>query len=290
MVKYSNFNVWVIIWIIVFSISLSKAYFIEPVLLFFSNSPEYVKSNGYLISGTVSPFTPTLIYFYHLNDNSQDKKIYIRFRGKCEVYIDFLFSSSNDNYFKVGTEVARAIFKNFKPNKFYLDNERIFEIDFPSKYLISGYLWIFSNGRIDFESWIGDINYIYILPTDNKHVKGIFGIGRIITYLPEDMDYMVVGDIPLDGIETNMLLKGTYKIFYHFVVNRQVEKISFSARGGVSIPLYLMKTKQGKFVYSEGKVYKPYDENIIFEQEIFLEELFTQPVGAYFYPVYYRLK
>jgi len=38
-------------------------FILEPVLMFFSNSPEYIKENGYLISGYISKFTPTLIYF-----------------------------------------------------------------------------------------------------------------------------------------------------------------------------------------------------------------------------------
>jgi hypothetical protein len=54
-------------------------FILEPVLIFFSNSPEYIKENGYLISGYISKFTPTLIYFYHLNDTEIYKELVIRF-------------------------------------------------------------------------------------------------------------------------------------------------------------------------------------------------------------------
>ncbi|MFN3995558.1 MAG: hypothetical protein ACK4GR_03390 [bacterium] len=279
-----------IVWLFLFIFLVYKSYSFEPVLLFFSNSPEYVKNNGYLISGTVSPFTPTLIYFYHLNDTFEDKRLYIRFSGKSEAYISYYFSSSRDNYFRVGNEVGAEIFKNFNPQKSYIEDEKVFEVNFPSKYLISGYFWVFSNARIDFESWIGEVNYRYILPLDNKHVKGIFGMSRIVTYLPNDLDYLVVGDIPLDGIETNMLLKGTYKVFYHFVLNRQVKGISFSARGGPSIPIYYISSKQGDFIYTGGGVFKPYDDNVIFSSEIFIKDFLTQPLGACYYPVYYKIK
>ncbi|MCS6955925.1 MAG: hypothetical protein NZM44_06185 [Candidatus Calescibacterium sp.] len=268
---------------------LLRVYAYEPVLMFFSNSPEYVKNDGYLISGTVSQFTPTIIYFYHLNDTDVDKKIYLKFVGNCEAFINFAFSSSKDNYFKVGNDVGKEIFKNFNPKKYYINGEYIFEMDFISQFLVSGYFWVFSNGRIDFEAWVGSPNYRYILPTDKKHVKGIFGIGRIVTYVPSDFNYLVVGDIPLDGIQTNMLLKGTYKIFYHFIIEREVSGIKFSARGGPSIPLYLIKSKYGGFMYTSGGVYKPYEEIGIFNQRTYIKEFFTQPLGACYYPVYYKL-
>ncbi|MCS7164772.1 MAG: hypothetical protein RMJ51_00595 [Candidatus Calescibacterium sp.] len=273
--------------ILMFILCKVKAF--EPVLMFFSNSPEYVKKDGYLISGTISGFTPTLIYFYHLNDTLEDKKIYLVLTGKCEAYINFAFSSSKDSYFKVGNDIAREIFKNFNPTKYYIDGRYIFEIDFKPQFLVSGYFWIYSNGRIDFDSWVGNVKYRYILPTDRKHVKGIFGIGRIVTYVPEDLNYLVVGDIPLDGIETNMVLKGTYKVFYHFIVNRRIRSIYFSARGGPSIPIYLIKSSYEELVYTSGGVYRPYDEIKIFDREIYMEELITQPIGACYYPVYYRI-
>lgn len=283
-----RFIVWKLIFVLLF-LNFKKVYSFEPVLMFFSNSPEYVKSNGYLISGTVSAFTPTLIYFYHLNDTGEDKKIYIKFSGNAEAFIDFVFSSSENNYFKVGNDVGKKIFKDFKPTKFFINGEYLFEVDFKSKNLVSGYFWVFSNGRLDFESWVGNVDYRYILPTDKKHVKGIFGVGRIITFLPSDMNYMVVGDIPLDGIETNMLLKGSYKVFYHFVVNRKVNQIFFSARGGPSIPIYYFNSDCGQFIYTSGNIYKPYNEVKIFERNVFIRDFITQSIGASFYPVYYRL-
>jgi hypothetical protein len=86
-------------------------FILESVLMFFSNSPEYIKENGYLISGYVSKFTPTLIYFYHLNDTEIYKELVIRFYNfdnstgnlnneDNEIYIDGVFSSGK-NYFKV---------------------------------------------------------------------------------------------------------------------------------------------------------------------------------------------
>jgi len=263
---------------------------VEPVLMFFSNSPEYVKSNGYLISGTISQFTPTIIYFYHLNDSNQDKKIYLRLRGNCEVFVDYYFSSSANNYFVVGKNVGANMIKNFNPKKIDLVGESIFEVDFKKSELVSGYFWFFTNGRIDFDSLVGEEKYKYILPLDNKHVKGIFGISRIVTYLPYDSDYLVVGDVPLDGIESNMPLKGTYKIFYQFIVNRNISSISFSARGGPSIPFFFLKTKTGDFYFTNGNIIKPYEEVEIFKKQVFLLELLTQPLGASYYPVYYRLQ
>lgn len=274
--------------IFVFFLKL-KVYSFEPVLTFFSNSPEYVKNDGFLISGTISQFTPTIIYFYHLNDTDKDKNIYLKFIGNCEYYINFFFSESSDNYFKVGNDVGAHIFKNFNPERRFLDGQYLFEIPFKASFLVSGYIWVFSNGRIDFESWVGEPNYRYILPLDKKHVKGIFGMGRIITYLPTDLEYLVVGDIPLDGIQSNMLLKGTYKVFYHFVINRQINTIRFSARGGPSIPIYYLISKSGDLILTRGSIYKPYQEYDILIRDIFLNEFITQPIGACYYPVYYRI-
>ncbi|MEN3015592.1 MAG: hypothetical protein ABDH21_06030 [bacterium] len=279
-----------VLWVLFLCVSVLqvRAQIDEPVLLFFSNSPEYVKSNGYLISGTISQFTPTMIYFYHLNDSNQDKKMYLRFKGNCEAFVSLTFSSSKENYFRVGNDVGLGILKN-SPQKIVVQDQYIFEVDFYSQNLLSGFVWVFSNGRIDFESWVHEPNYRHILPQDNKHVKGIFGMGRIVTYLPTDMNYMVVGDIPLSGIESNMLLKGTYKVFYHFVVNRQVSGIVFSARGGPSIPMFHLKSKQGDFIYTSGGVHKPYDEKPVFNNQVFITEFICQPLGACYYPVYYRV-
>ena len=272
-------------------------FILEPVLMFFSNSPEYIKENGYLISGYVSKFTPTLIYFYHLNDTEVYKELVIRFCNSNslneednEIYINGVFSSGK-NYFKVSSDVNNKMLKNFSPNYFNFKNEYIIKIPFKSKELLSGFVWIFSSNGLNFESYVSDydsnLDYRYILKTDNKHVKGIFGVGRILTYLPINQD-IIVGDIPLSGIQANMLLKGTYKVMYHFVVNRKGE-IYFNPRGGVSRPSFIIYNKFTSFYFTKGEVFREYTENKLTDQ-LYIKEFITLPEGASYYPVRYIIK
>jgi hypothetical protein len=276
-------------------------FILEPVLIFFSNSPEYIKENGYLIGGYISKFTPTLIYFYHLNDTEIYKELVIRFYNfdnstvnlnneDNEIYIDGLFSSGK-NYFKVGADVNNKMLKNFNPNYFNFKNEYIIKIPFKSKELLSGFLWIFSRNGLNFESYVSDYNsnldYRYLLKTDNKHVKGIFGVGRILTYLPINQD-IIVGDIPLSGIQANMLLKGTYKVMYHFVVDRKGEAY-FNPRGGISRPSFIIYNKFSSLYFTRGEVFREYTENKLTDQ-LYIKEFITLPEGASYYPVRYIIK
>jgi len=276
-------------------------FILEPVLMFFSNSPEYIKENGYLISGYVSKFTPTLIYFYHLNDTEIYKELVIRFYNSDnstgnlneednEIYIDGVFSSGK-NYFKVGSDVNNKMLKHFSPNYFNFKNEYIIKIPFKSKELLSGFLWIFSRNGLNFESYVSDYNsnldYRYILKTDNKHVKGIFGVGRILTYLPINQD-IIVGDIPLSGIQANMLLKGTYKVMYHFVVDRKGE-VYFNPRGGISRPSFIIYNKFSSLYFTKGEVFREYTENKLADK-LYVKEFITLPEGASYYPVRYIIK
>ncbi|MGC8734873.1 MAG: hypothetical protein ACP5RD_07570 [bacterium] len=269
----------------------NNEFILEPVLMFFSNSPEYVNQNGYLISGYISAFTPTLIYFYHLNNSEIYKQLVIKFynNGVNEVYIDSLFSSG-DNYFKVGADINNKMLKNFNPVYFSFENEYVIKIPFKQKELLSGFIWIFSNNGINFESYVCEdkLDYRYLLKTDNKHVKGIFGISRILTYLPKDQD-IIVGDIPLVGIESNMLLKGTYKVMYHFVVKRSGD-IYFNPRGGPSRPSFVIFNGFNYCYFTQGNVFKEYTENKLTENNNYIVEFITIPEGASYYPVRFLIK
>jgi hypothetical protein len=272
-------------------------FILEPVLMFFSNSPEYIKENGYLISGYVSKFTPMLIYFYHLNDTEIYKELVIRFCNSNslneednEIYIDGVFSSGK-NYFKVGADVNNKMLKNFNPNYFNFKNEYIIKIPFKSKELLSGFLWIFSSNGLNFESYVSDydsnLDYRYLLKIDDKHVKGIFGVGRILTYLPINQD-IIVGDIPLSGIQANMLLKGTYKVMYHFVVDRKGE-VYFNPRGGISRPSFIIYNKFSSLYFTKDEVFREYTENKLADK-LYIKEFITLPEGASYYPVRYIIK
>jgi len=272
-------------------------FIVEPVLMFFSNSPEYIEENGYLISGYISRFTPMLIYFYHVNNTEIYKELVIKFYNSDklsnednEIYIDGLFSSS-DNYFKVGSDVNNKMLKHFSPNYFNFKNEYIIKIPFKSNELLSGFLWIFSSNGLNFESYVIDydsnLDYRYLLKTDNKHVKGIFGIGRILTYLPMNQD-IIVGDIPLGGIQANMLLKGTYKVMYHFVIEKEGE-VYFNPRGGVSRPSFVIYNKFSSLYFTKGKVFKEYTENKLLDK-VYIKEFIVVPEGASYYPVRYIIR
>lgn len=271
---------------------VNSEFILEPVLMFFSNSPEYVKQNGYLISGYISAFTPTLIYFYHVNNTEVYKELVIKFYNNKfnEVYIDGLFSSGN-NYFKVGADVNNKMLKKFNPSYFSFENEYVIKIPFKQKELLSGFLWIFTNNGFNFESYVidynADLDYKYLLKTDNKHVKGIFGINRILTYLPKDQD-IIVGDIPLAGIESNMLLKGTYKVMYHFIVKR-VGEIYFNPRGGPSRPSFVISNGFSYYYFTQGNVFKEYTENKLIYKN-YIVEFITIPEGASYYPVRFIIK
>lgn len=267
-------------------------FIIEPVLMFFSNSPEYISNNGYLINGYISSFTPILIYFYHVNKSELYKELVIRFYNDKvnEVYIDGVFSSGND-YFKVGADINNKMLKNFNPNYVSFEKEYIIRIPFKPYELLSGFLWVFSNNGFNFESFVinnnDNINYRYLLKTDNKHVKGIFGTGRILTYLPENQD-IIVGDIPLAGIESNMLLKGTYKVMYHFVLNKSGE-IHFNPRGGPSRPAFVIYNEFSTSYFTQGKIYKEYTENKLTNKN-YIKDFIVIPEGASYYPVRYLIK
>ncbi len=269
-----------------------RDFIIEPVLMFFSNSPEYITNNGYLISGYVSNFTPTLIYFYHVNKSEIYKELVIRFYNdkNNEIYIDGLFSSGK-NYFKVGSDVNNKMLKNFNPTYLSFENEFIIKIPFKPYDLLSGFIWIFTNNSLNFESFVINtndvINYRYILKTDNKHVKGIFGVGRILTYLPENQD-IIVGDIPLAGIESNMLLKGTYKVMYHFVVNKTGE-IYFNPRGGPSRPAFVIYNKFYNIYFTQGSISREYTETKLTNRN-YVKEFIVIPEGASYYPVRFLIK